>query len=325
MDNTSFETYSKLMEINEKISSKYKILDKEEKNVLENLKSSDALIFRHMSKLMETDLKVISKGKPMIGVDGSINTVGSSYPHYISVMQALAKCTDRACEDIKISDIHTPLLEEEYHFIDKKISPQDMDEKIKAAKMAKLELEAAIKAIEMMDASIIMMDGSLIRYKINCGSRWDDFVYLALQKDILVIGVIEEIKTRELSKLLNIEGLANVYDREILFGFLEEGEMIVLKEIKEDRGLKKCFMRTSKDPHVIGMDVLEEQADLINELADLVYTHTSDGGRGIPLWLDIVDNEVKISNKYVDALIETYIDPAIRKRLFIAKRDNRNL
>lgn len=322
------ELKRKIIEINNEINKKYGFLDNKGKDVLENLQLSTGLIIRHMRKMMEHEIEDISKNKGTIGVDGSINTIGSSYPHYISIMQALAKCTDRKYQDIVLADIHTPILtDKQFLFVDEKLSEQDRDEKEKAAKMAILELEAAVKALDQMDASIIMMDGSLIRYKIYCGTLWDEFVEKALKKEIYVIGVIEEIKTKDLSQYLGDilpEG-AVIRDRELLFGVLEEGQMIIMKNIKTDRGLKKCFMRTSRDPHVIGMDILEEQQDMLEPLADLVYTLTPEGGRGIPLWLDIVDSEVKISNKLVDSLVNTYIDEANRRRFFVAKRDNRTL
>lgn len=327
MISASKEVIDKIIEINKKISNKYSFLSNMKEKVLESIKKSKSLTIRQMRELMENEIVDISRGKGIVGVDGSINTVGSSYPHYLSVMQSLAKCTNRNYKDILLADVHTPLLEEEALFIDQNISPQDRDEKLKAAKMAKLELEAAIKACEQMDVSIIMMDGSLIRYKINCGKLWDEFVEKVLNNNIYVIGIIEEIKTKELSKILDIfeNESFNMFDREILFGTIEEGQMLIINESKDLQGFKKCFMRTSRDPHVIGMDMLEQQADMLNSLADLVYTLTTTGGRGIPLWLDIVDSEVKISDKFVNSLIESYIQPDIRRRIFTAKRDYRTL
>lgn len=325
----SEELVKKMTKLGKEIQDKYGFLDILGKNTLGILKESDSLIIRHMSKKKEIEISDISRNMGMIGVDGSINTIGSSYPHYISVMQALAKNTDRNYKDIFLADVHTPMLiQEEMLFIDERLSPQDRDEKIKAAKMAQLELKVADKALDEMSASIIMMDGSLIRYKINCGNLWDEFVSKAIQKNVYVIGVIEEIKTRDLCEILKDslpKDSQNIYDREILFGTLEPGDMIEIKEVKGDRGLRKCFMRTSNDPHVIGMDILEEQSDMLNDLADLVYTLTPENGRGIPFWLDIVDSEVKITNKLVDSIVDTYIDPANKRRFFTAKRDNRSL
>lgn len=326
--NTDEKLIIKIMDVNELFSQNYEFLDKLEYDVYKCIKGSNDIIFRHMRKTMDREVSNITNGKGIVGVDGSINTVGSSFPHYISVMKGLAKCTNTIFEDVVLVDIHTPLLSDEKEtFIDENVSPLERDEKIKAAKMARLELECAYMALQKMDISLIMMDGSLIRYKINCEQLWDDFVALALQKGVYVIGVIEEIKTKDLYELIDkIPGeVQNIYDREILFGKLEVGQMITIRKVKNGRGLKKCFMRTSIDPHVIGMDVLEEQQDKINELADLVYTLTSETGRGIPLWLDIVDSEVKISNSYVKALIESHIDEGIRRRFFSAKRDFRVL
>jgi hypothetical protein len=238
----------KIIEINGELNKKYVFLDNKGKNVLEKLENSENLIIRHMRKIVEGEVGNISGNKGIIGVDGSINTIGSSYPHYISIMQALAKCTDRKYQDIFLADIHTPMLtDQQALFVDERLSELDRDEKEKTAKMARLELEVAVKALDQMDASIIMMDGSLIRYKIYCGTLWDEFVEKALKKGIYVVGVIEEIKTKDLSQYLGDiipEGVI-LHDRELLFGALEIGQMIIMKDIKTDRGLKKCFMRTS--------------------------------------------------------------------------------
>lgn len=326
MQNASEETIRKIMELNTTLGNKCDFLVKTKKNVLEKMRASNSLKIRQMSKLVEQDLDKITRNEGIIGVDGSINTYGSTYPNYISVMQALAKSTNSK-EKVFLADIHTPLLEDNKIFSIEKASLQDIDEKQKAAKLAMLELKAAFMSMKNIDTSLIMMDGSLIRYKIYCGGFWDEFVEEALRKNIYVIGVIEEIKTKDLAGILGINAPdgSDIYDREILFGVLDKGQMIKLNESKENRGLRKCFLRTSNDPHVIGMDALDQQADIIDELADLVYTLTPENSRGIPLWLDIVDSEVKISNKLMDSLVDSYIDKDKVRMLFDAKRDNRTL
>ncbi len=66
---------------------------------------------------------------------------------------------------------------------------------------------------------------------------------------------------------------------------LEYGEMIsihgeVTKKAKE--GFSSLFMRSSKAPTVIGMDILDSQKKYLEEMARLVLTLTPEDGRGVP-------------------------------------------
>ena len=263
----------------------------------------------------------------IVGVDGSINTIGSSFPHYISIMQAKAKSTVCYSEDEVMVDIHTPLLNEcQPKNIRQGLSAKE-DERLLSDKMALLELKVAERALETLDPSVILMDGSLTRY-YNCSRGiWERFISKAIEMQVHVIGVIEEIKTCEISKQLegekglNIEGM---YDREVLFGVMERGQLFVLNGW-EVGGINKCFMRTSNDPHVIAVDFIKEDLGNLDDLAAIIMALTPQDGRGIPIWLDIVDAEVKISDKLAEALVETYIDSDIRQKLLIPKRDKRTL
>ena len=55
----------------------------------------------------------------------------------------------------------------------------------------------------------------------------------------------------------------------------------------------------------------------------MIYTLTPEQGRGIPYWLDIVDNQVRVTNPLVQTLVEQYIDPEIRHRILMLKRNDR--
>ena len=63
----------------------------------------------------------------------------------------------------------------------------------------------------------------------------------------------------------------------------------------------------TRSPKPIGIDLLEEQQIYLNEVANLVYTLTPKDGRGIPLWLDIIDKSVRISDKVMEGLLSTYL------------------
>ena len=263
----------------------------------------------------------------VVGVDGSLNKVGVNFPHYLYLLQALAKSTTQ--EDILAAEVFCPLLAEVEAEIEqfrvqqqqegKRYSQQEAATKLRTSLLAKLELQVAIQAIQKWPVKLIMMDGSLIRYRIEAKDSWQQLRELALEKGVLLVGVIEEIATKELGARLSSD-LEGVYDRELLFGALEVGEML---ELEFKLGLKTAFLRPSQDPQVIGLDILKEQQDKLKIMADLIQTLTPKSGRGIPLWLDIVDNEVRISNQMVESLVDSYLDPQLKRRLFASKRQER--
>ena len=104
------------------------------------------------------------------------------------------------------------------------------------------------------------------------------------------------------------------------------GEAIEIKDNisgKENVGLSSMFMRTSLDPTVIAIDLLDSQKEELINMANLVYSLTPENSRGIPLWLDLVDEEVKISDRLLEALMETYLDRDIYEKFFIPTRSKR--
>ena len=112
----------------------------------------------------------------------------------------------------------------------------------------------------------------------------------------------------------------------MLYGVLEHGEMILIRHSankKEPEGYASVFMRTSLQPTVVGMDIIESQREYIEDMARLVYTLTPENSRGVPLWLDIVDKEVKISDDIMRGLMERYMDRGLYERFFVSERDKR--
>lgn len=315
----------KLKELNYRLEQTYNTLG--DRKVLRNLIESRVNPIRKVIPLCSEDIKRLSD-RGIVAVDGSICCVGGVYPHYIALIQALAKSTMERFEDITVEEIYTPLL----HEYAGNEEGQQKDEGIKSSIMASLEAQAAITAIIQMNPRVVLMDGSLIRFNIECKEKWERLKIEALNRGILLAGVIEEVKTGNLFYFLkdhlpSTEG-QHFYDRDILFGILDYGEALTVPAVgsgKFGRGIRTCFIRSSNDPHFIGLDLLEEQAEQMDFLASLILSITPREGRGIPLWLDIVDREVRVTQRMARALIDEYIDPAMVKRLLVPKRNNRNL
>lgn len=297
------------------------------------------LLERHVGRLTEMPKLAPQQVAAMapegiVAVDGSINTAGSSYPHYVAVMRSMAQSTFACYDPIYKYEIYSPLFEDKDADISAgadAVPAAVQDENRRSAHMACLEVEAAIEAIECMAPSVLMMDGSLAQFRIKCRDIWDKLYHLALERHVLLIGVVEEIKTAVIKQALKDylpDDMKDMYDRELMFGILSPGQMLAINEDclgQGKLGLAACFMRTSMDPHPIAMDMPAEQYDHMEDMAELVYALAPQDGRGIPLWLDMVDNQVRITNQMMEALIDEYIDADLRHRLLVAKRQNRDI
>ncbi|WP_408955269.1 DNA double-strand break repair nuclease NurA [Natroniella sp. ANB-PHB2] len=329
---------SLLKDCNQKLKAKYQNQANLDKEQLRGLISQEIGRFVTVTKMGDTEIKEWLAGQDVVGVDGSINTLGKNYPHYITLLQALAKSTDRKKEGVIKHEAFSPLIDEDRDKILKKIYkdnlaredeeavvyPQEAAGKIKSSLLAALEILVAKESILKWNPKLIMMDGSLIRYQMQAEEEWRGLVELALKKNVFLVGVIEEIGTNDLSKNLADDlpaKMIEMYDRELLFGLLEMEEMIKLEKVDsfKEKTLTSAFLRTTRDPGVIGLDILKEQQEELDLVAALVQSLTPASGRGIPIWLDIVDDEVRITDKMMELLIDNYLDPRLKQKLFHAK------
>ena len=199
----------------------------------------------------------------------------------------------------------------------------------KNRKLATLEVEVAIKAVETHMPYAVLMDGGLIRYNIYAGEKWEDLQELCRDTGTILVGVIKDIKTKTIGEQLKIrhpELRGDFYDRELLFGLLEYGELVTIDSHvsrKEPEGYASAFLGSSLSPMTIGLDILDSQREHLNQMARLVLSLTPQGGRGVPLWIDMVDREVKISDQMMTALMKRYLDRGVYERFFVSERDKR--
>ncbi|WP_235860860.1 DNA double-strand break repair nuclease NurA [Peptoniphilus porci] len=115
--------------------------------------------------------------------------------------------------------------------------------------MATIEIETAIEYIDKYDFDYLMMDGGFIRYKINCLELFKELRECCERKNIILFGVIKDIKTNVIARSLELD--ESIYDREILFNRLNIGEAILIKNeinkkfIKDGmgEGFSSAFMR----------------------------------------------------------------------------------
>lgn len=269
-------------------------------------------------KKMDSDMlsSIVEKGG-VAGVDGSTNSGGGIFPYMVTLQQALAGSCSRR-EEILLSDAFSPLLFEE------DLSEDDYRAYIKK-NLAALEANAAILAVEEFKPAVLLIDGSLVRFKIESPRLWEKLKQKALEHGTLLAGVVEGISTGIISSALENVMPQIPYramDWEMLFGLLEVGEVLEMAPGLFKEGLRTCFARFSYDPKPIGIDMPEEQYAFLDQVKDLLFTLTPVNGRGIPLWLDIIDKKVRITDTMMEGLLNTYLGEDYAEYI-LAKRSKR--
>ncbi|MDQ0508570.1 hypothetical protein QO008_001029 [Peptoniphilus ivorii] len=273
--------------------------------------------FTPLTRLSDGELRAVGS---LYGVDGSTAGKGGAHPHYVLLFQGLALST-RGAEE-RVRKLYTPVLTDDDAVTAEKLADRYL---------AESELEAAIRIVEededRKDPAVLIMDGGLLRYKIHARDKWEELRALCLREGVLLVGAIKDVKTREIASRTGKEGF---YDREFLAGKLDYGELLLLAErdeedaeSKESAGLRSGFYRPSKRWEVVGLDVLEEQADRLVSLARLLFTLTPQRGRGVPYWIDVVDKRAKISPRDMEMLLEEGMDRDLMERFFVSERERR--
>ncbi|MFR7760217.1 MAG: DNA double-strand break repair nuclease NurA [Peptoniphilus grossensis] len=234
---------------------------------------------------------------------------GGAFPHFIEIFQGLAKSTDG--NEVYKTKVYTPTLNSLF-------DEQNLSQKL----LATIEIETALEYIDKYDFDYLMMDGGFIRYKINCLDLFKELRDKCERKNIILFGLIKDIKTI-MSRSLEID---ESITQKILFNRLKTGETILIKNeinkkfIKDGmgEGFSSAFMRTSKFPGAVGVDILDTQENYLEEICNLIYTLTPMSSRGVPLWLDIVDR-CKITDDILKMLLEEYLDRDVYERFLFLK------
>lgn len=325
-------------ELNEILSNKYKETSKMDKKYIKKLIDDKVGKVYKCRKMSNDVLKFYSSGGGIVAVDGSNNRYGGAYPHFVELYQGLARASNDKDNPMIEVDFYTPLYFEKEKDITDKISKdnpskEEIDSFIRTYKLSSIEVKVAIKAANNLNPKVIMMDGSLIRYKIECQDKWKELKDICEEKNIILIGVVKDIKTNIIGTTLEDKGVFDppmhfLYDRELLYGILDVGEILLPDKEntgKYQEGLSSLFIRSSRSPMITGIDIINSQRDDLKKMANLVYTLTPENSRGIPLWIDIIDREVRISDKILENLLDRYLDRDILEKLFVSERSKRTL
>lgn len=237
--------------------------------------------------------------KGIAAVDGSNNSYGGADPNIIHFLRA-CYIPDMKRDRVEEVRILSPL-------VDVEVSPK--------SELSKLELIAAMKGLEKYDSKALLMDGGLIRYILDAEDEYKELLDLVKERDTLFMGVIEDMKSRSISKALDVDG----FDRELLFGKLAPGEAFFLHDelnLKKESSISTIYLRPGNDPMAISIDFPNFLGDKRELITNLVRTLTPDMSRGIPFILDIVDKYAKVTDKDMQYFIKKYISEDV-KRLYL--------
>jgi hypothetical protein len=312
----SEELKHRLQKLNQSLRQAYPAAGFDQQMIRQRL--SDIGTFYPMEKWPTVEMKAWLQDQILVGVDGSVNSIRGAQMRTLSVFQALAKGTDGG--EKWAADVYTPLLQLGIPLEEGQAAREANQ---RGTLLSCLEMKVAMEAMAAWKPKVIMMDGSLLHYYIDDLAGWERLAKRAREGEVLLVGVSEEIGTRGLAQKLFPEYPA-WSDRDLLYGALRVGEAYEWRGWGPAGGqMWRIAFRSSQSPQPIGLDGLEAQLEQRFDLVKLVYTLTPAQGRGIPYWLDIVDNQVRVTDPLVQTMVEQYIDPDLRHRLFVLKRSDR--
>ncbi|MDU3805296.1 MAG: DNA double-strand break repair nuclease NurA [Finegoldia magna] len=303
--------------LNERLKNR-KNISKLSRKDIRNLITNEIGNFKVYDRFDVNKLKEIKESGSICVVDGSVNRIGANYPNYVEFFQSMALLSSDQ-EPLVKADILCPLVDE--------FSERDQFQ-ISKEKLCATELAVAIEAVSHHDIKILMMDGTLMRYSLEAEDLYNDLVELCDMKGVLLVGVVEEISTKIIMNTFNKNDnyVGMLFDREALFNALDMDEGFVVKNHKsrkEEYSIEQAFIRTSKDPCVIAIDIPSQNMDDFDEIISFVLTMSDENTRGVPFLLDLVDKKTRIDNKQAEILAKKYLDTEMYQSIFRSQRSKR--
>lgn len=313
----SKDLMDEVSDLNERLKNR-KNVSKLSREDIRNLITNEIGKIKIYDRFSVDKLKEIKQDGCICVVDGSVNRIGANYPNYVEFFQSTALLgSDK--EPLVKADILCPLVDE--------FSERDQFQ-ISKEKLCATELAVAIEAVSNHDVKILMMDGTLMRYALEAEDLYNDLVELCDNKGVFLVGVVEEISTKIIMNTFNANrvDVGMIFDREALFNVLDMNEGFVVekyKSRKEEYNIEQAFIRTSKDPCVIAIDIPSQNMGKFDEIISFVLTMYDENTRGVPFLLDLVDKKTRIDNKQAEILAKKYLDTEMYQSIFRSQRSKR--
>lgn len=270
------------------------------------------------------------QGWQVLGVDGSQQTVGANYPYQLALLQALALASQGG--EITRQGVFTPLRAEGEQEIAQLVREKGMSQelafgRLRDRQLARLELDTLLALLEQKRPQAILLDGGFLRLEQAAPESWERLCQLCRQDEVLLIGVIEEVGTNAIAQELGEKAPSvwhRAYDREILYGLLQEREMLLpARPLAIKNRYYTLFLRPGANPQAIALDLLAEQKEQTELAASLVTALCPAGSRGIPWLLDLIDQKVKLTRQQTEALLDYVLDSRVREKFLRSMRERR--
>lgn len=313
----SKDLMDEVSDLNERLKNR-KNVSKLSREDIRNLITNEIGKIKIYDRFSVDKLKEIKQDGCICVVDGSVNRIGANYPNYVEFFQSMALLgSDK--EPLVKADILCPLVDE--------FSERDQFQ-ISKEKLCATELAVAIEAVSNHDVKILMMDGTLMRYALEAEESYKKLVELCDTKGVFLVGVVEEISTKIIMNTFNANRIdvGMLFDREALFNVLDMNEGFVVEDHKSRKveyNIEQAFIRTSKDPCVIAIDIPSQNKDDFDEIISFVLTLSDENTRGVPFLLDLVDKKTRIDNKQAEILAKKYLDTEMYQSIFRSQRSKR--
>ncbi|MDU5441404.1 MAG: DNA double-strand break repair nuclease NurA [Finegoldia magna] len=313
----SKDLMDEVSDLNERLKNR-KNVSKLSREDIRNLITNEIGKIKIYDRFSVDKLKEIKQDGCICVVDGSVNRVGANYPNYVEFFQSMALLSSDQ-EPLVKADILCPLVDE--------FSERDQFQ-ISKEKLCATELAVAIEAVSNHDVKILMMDGTLMRYALEAEGLYNDLVELCHDEGVILVGVVEEISTKIIMNTFHENGknVGMLFDREALFNVLDMNEGFVVEEHesrKVEYNIEQAFIRTSKDPCVIAIDIPSQNMGKFDEIISFVLTMSDENTRGVPFLLDLVDKKTRIDNKQAEILAKKYLDTEMYQSIFRSQRSKR--
>lgn len=258
---------------------------------------------------------------PLVAVDGSTHGFGGSYPFVLHLFRAAARSSrgERVVEHGFLSPLVAAHREEVAQMAAREGVPRDYALLlVRDRQLCRLEVRAAAAAVAALRPALVLFDGGFLRYAHHAPEEWEEYCATARAAGTVSVGVIEEAASSGLARAVVGEGF---YDRDLLFGLLDPGEALFLPPVK--RGVYTVFARLSRHPQAVACDFLPEHSQQAPAVMEYLYRITPSDSRGIPLFLDLVDAEVRLDEREVELLLTTWVEADLRERFLVPHRARR--
>lgn len=269
--------------------------------------------------------------RAVVAVDGSCQTIGTTYPCFLALIQAVALPLPPVGEPAVGHRLFSPLLPEERAVLEAAGGAQPAETaaelRVKAL-MAELELTVALEAAGRVRGALTLLDGGFVHFRARAAAPFARLTEAVAAGAGVLIGVIEEVSSRLLGEAVGDLWPAGhcPYDREILYGCLEVGEAFVVGPgLSKGEGTGTVFARFGAHPQPVAFDFLRVQEEAVLAALGMLRALTPGDGRGVPAPVDLADRYVRLTAAEVEQLVAAAVPAALRELLLTAHRTRRAL